>query len=698
MRLIFSFVLVLALLSIGQAQCVVDPLVIVNTIFFDDFDSFDPNEWEKNTQCQLIQHDPNLVSYADGNLVLSTNKGTEINSCGNVWSAGAINSTVHYPRTPGVNYMIFEISAKMPVGKHTFPAFWLYSLCNEVDIFEYHHNMERGKYFTNGVHEYVLGCDEEPSCYRIWTKEGLDTEFHTYSVAWRHKQSESDVVQVTFFFDGKELWTQDYYQLQVNGGVKIRLGTGVDSWSNEDNPTPLLVDYVKVLETNTTSLSILKKEYYNSITGSQVCESPLFSMNSLEDNQLVFNSGGWMHTFYYSNDQWNVGYITQFLPEEQMSGEIHSNNDRVYYRGADNKLHYYYYDNGWNHVKINSTNDVSGYSGIIATHYYGDEDPTIALSMSNVFPDNCYIHTNNGINSTFTQLSSNYFHRCLGDINFLGDDIVYKGFDSYLHIYSGGDPYVHSWPLDANGQKFSVRSLPGSITTTHIDDNQVFVVDQNGRIYTAYRIDTYWVAAYLSQGLTNDYLVDDLSNIAFTNDNERKLIYKSKAGTLRYFEYVNGSWVNGALPVCGGIGTANVDGNITPGANNLLFYRNSMGQIRNTFWRCCEVLNECADANSPTGIIYRTEGEERVINDQSSPSESILISPNPTSERIRVKSCGFTQIQSLKIIDIFGNVHISIDKYRGEEIDVKRLSSGMYFVQPYLSENATPKLNKFIKI
>lgn len=227
-KTIHIFTILTLYTNIVVSQCVVKESKLISTLFYDEFETFDNTEWDIDNLCHSnIKYDQNQVSINNGKLVLSVTKSQFENSCGSVWSGGSITSKYYYPRATNqypLNYMIFEAKVKMPIGIDVFPAFWLFSSCNEVDIFEYHDN-NGNKHFTNTVHQFLNnnGCPENrPTCYRSWEKDDLDTKFHTYSVAWRVKENNLDKVDVTFFFDGKELWTQNEMQLEENIGLKIK--------------------------------------------------------------------------------------------------------------------------------------------------------------------------------------------------------------------------------------------------------------------------------------------------------------------------------------------------------------------------------------------------------------------------------------------------------------------------------------------
>ena len=93
------------------------------------------------------------------------------------------------------------------------------------------------------------------------------------------------------------------------------------------------VEYIKVLETSTTSITELKQEYYKYLNGEVVVSNQPNSITVLEDNQVLFNSGNWMNTYHFNSNGWNLGYVTNWQNDEIIGGEIHSNASKIYFRG-----------------------------------------------------------------------------------------------------------------------------------------------------------------------------------------------------------------------------------------------------------------------------------------------------------------------------------------------------------------------------
>jgi beta-glucanase (GH16 family) len=135
-------------------------------------------------------------------------------------------------------YGYFEIEAKLPVGKGTWPAFWLYNhdepdpFRPEIDIME--------AYAGGGPDSGWSNANLHPTAYAvtIWTgvnrvKGGtkmlqdignLSTGFHKYAVKWEPNKQ-------TFYFDGKEMYS-------VNVSMPYRMYILVDLLFGSASGTP----------------------------------------------------------------------------------------------------------------------------------------------------------------------------------------------------------------------------------------------------------------------------------------------------------------------------------------------------------------------------------------------------------------------------------------------------------------------------
>lgn len=134
-------------------------------------------------------------------------------------------------------YGYFEVEAKLPIGRGTWPAFWLFNHIDErrpeIDIMEA---------YTGGIEPWGFLADDgqpHPQAYAptVWLDEGIragtlqyDTRkdlsvgFHKYAVKWEPGKQ-------TFYFDGKQTLT-------VYAPISDPLYIVLDLWFGSDSGTP----------------------------------------------------------------------------------------------------------------------------------------------------------------------------------------------------------------------------------------------------------------------------------------------------------------------------------------------------------------------------------------------------------------------------------------------------------------------------
>lgn len=202
--------------------------------FFDDFDTFNPNNWQdqriwvnNETHCYVPDNEFGTREVSDGSLKLKVVKISEKRSCDNF--------DKHGNQHPDTEYVAGRIASKnrkeFIKGKWTarlklwsngessmFPAWWLLGSQNnespvqesdenicwpltgsgEIDIFE-HHGDHQKNHFTTGAIKNLGECDKGD----WWSlRSGFDAtlnEYHEYSVEWEA----SDLV---YRLDGKEIY------------------------------------------------------------------------------------------------------------------------------------------------------------------------------------------------------------------------------------------------------------------------------------------------------------------------------------------------------------------------------------------------------------------------------------------------------------------------------------------------------------
>ena len=170
--------------------------------FTEEFDSFNTSVWNDKIWYETA---PDTKNYTveDGKLKI----WPERNSAGNFFNR-TIDTDGKYYQT----YGYFEIEAKLPVGKGTWPAFWLFNHIDnrrpEIDIME--------AYAGGGPNSGWSDANFHPTAYgaTIWLDQtvnggfkmvstpDLSAGFHKYGLKWEANRQ-------TFYFDGKEVFSQE---------------------------------------------------------------------------------------------------------------------------------------------------------------------------------------------------------------------------------------------------------------------------------------------------------------------------------------------------------------------------------------------------------------------------------------------------------------------------------------------------------
>jgi beta-glucanase (GH16 family) len=207
----------------------------------------------RNHEKQLYTDKLRNAYKEDGNLVISA-----INDNGEVSSA-ALESNQSWL------YGYFEIRAKIPTGKGTWPAIWFlgqgirqkgteyigWPKCGEIDLMENVGFNPATIYFT--VHTADDGGSGHASKGEHVDTPGASSDFHVYGLDWRPGSMD-------FYFDGKKVMTYSKSPQNRNSWpfdkpefLILNLAIGGD-WGGQQGiddsifPATFLVDYVRVYQ------------------------------------------------------------------------------------------------------------------------------------------------------------------------------------------------------------------------------------------------------------------------------------------------------------------------------------------------------------------------------------------------------------------------------------------------------------------
>lgn len=156
--------------------------------------------------------------------------------------------------------------------------------------------------------------------------------------------------------------------------------------------------------------------------------------------QIFYRGGdGKLQMYYWGNNAWVHAYVDPAGSNASSNNNIHSapgaisidknNNNTVYYRGADNRMHRYYWgSNSWQHEWLGTNNDANVYGDVSAGE---------------------------------------------------GNQIFYRGTDGKMHLYyrSNNNTWIHDW-VETSWQAPNANNVAGSIGVG--PGNKLFYRGNNG--------------------------------------------------------------------------------------------------------------------------------------------------------------------------------------------------------------------------
>ena len=157
-------------------------------------------------------------------------------------------------------YGRFDIKAKLPAGKGSWPAIWMlgesissigWPQCGEIDIMEhvgYDLGVVHGSVHTEAYNHKIN--TQRSSARKI---ANVDTEFHVYSIIWDKDKISFFIDDVQYFlFENDQQGNYKTWPFDQRFHLLINIAVGGDWPGNPDNstnfPRKMLVDYVRVYE------------------------------------------------------------------------------------------------------------------------------------------------------------------------------------------------------------------------------------------------------------------------------------------------------------------------------------------------------------------------------------------------------------------------------------------------------------------
>jgi hypothetical protein len=268
-----------------------------------------------------------------------------------------------------------------------------------------------------------------------------------------------------------------------------------------------------------------------------------------EGNQVFYRGADNKMQLYYfnnSNNTWVHDWVRGWnIPNHELiAGDVVvGEGNQVFYRGTDGKIHVYYWDqnNGWIHDWLTGWNSPS-YENISAQ----------AGSLS------------------------------IG----VGNQLFYRGTDDKMHVYywTQNNGWQHGWIV--NGAPNNQNVAGDIVVGTAYGHNQVFYRGTDGKMHVYYfnASTNLWVHDYLTgwNSPSHENVHATAGSITVGEDNQ--IFYRGTDNKMHvyYFDHTLGTWHHGWM-INGAGNDQNVSGNLSVGEGNQLFYRGTDGKMH-IYW------------------------------------------------------------------------------------------------------------------
>jgi len=257
--------------SVFNASCLVtvthDDLPY-QLVWSDEFDgpTLDLTKWTYeiggggfgNQEKEYYTNRTDNLRFEAGSMVIEAKK--EIYN-GNNYTSARINSKGKAMFTYGK----MEARISLPVGKGTWPAYWMlgstssWPLCGEIDIME--HIGSQPTMISHALHTNEKNGAKGNNWYARKYLDNLENNYHTYAIEWEKAYADGDD-NISFFIDGIKtttIWEQHVnstvsnwpfnknFFLVFNLAIGGTMGGSIDD-SIFNNPVTMKIDYIRVYQ------------------------------------------------------------------------------------------------------------------------------------------------------------------------------------------------------------------------------------------------------------------------------------------------------------------------------------------------------------------------------------------------------------------------------------------------------------------
>lgn len=603
----------------------------------------------------------------------------------------------------GFSHGLFVIRAKMG-GRGNGPntggdgfksSLWLRTAGEEIDIVEYDPtNKEPTLFLTN----YHAQQNETEACGAfVETGTDLKDDFHTYAVEWTP-------YKVTYYFDGEEIRTVDAHitngcHKSYNFIASVRLLNGHLTDDQIAAIRPLQIDYVKVYhrldETKPGKISWTSHSIDNQI--------------SKVNTDLTIDKSG---AIFYGDSLHSMNILTPSLENKDsfdlsssdnsiknVAGDITiaASTEKVFYRGIDNKLWYFYW-NGNNDEWLNSsTNSINNVDGDLVIN-----------SNRKVF----YRHENQ-IHYTFFSGGTWWNNQADGLNNIQGELIIDSPSTKMYYVGTDNNVWVTQWADSTYWNKYRITNsgnVDTNLSVKRVDniehvyyaglDKSLNVLTKIQGEYLQYSDERVNGTGYNPEdGSTSSSLVKFIDNVngdiviseenhIFFNGTDGNIweVYKKPDGHI-FYEQINKS-------------PTDFENRLTSDGQNSLFYVNKLNTVSRLEYSCERLEGKGWTCNTgeddPIRIGRANSICEEEDNTDTQFCEELNVYPNPASNFVLVKREGTAYPSSclIRFIDIQGKL-IKVVNFSREErilkVNCDNIPTGMYIIQIEFENSVTNK-------
>lgn len=336
--------------------------------------------------------------------------------------------------------------------------------------------------------------------------------------------------------------------------------------------------------------------------------------------------------------EWKTEYVNEgTMKTDNASNFITSDNNRMYYRGADGKLHCYYYDEHcWEtkEVSTSTTND----------------DPDLGTGMASNASNQIFYRNNIGKLEQVYEIMPNsiiptwatYMHSSApsvsancNDIASKGTSVFYVSANNYItEVYWDGVNWQHievGWPPAVslnNDAQTAFAIVP--------NDKKIFYRNTNGKLQQLYWAQVNGVYQWVSQTHSSSHSVANGSDIKITPDGQ--VVYESVNNYITILSFDQGTQQWSSQELSGIPKLSQGNRVITINRGNQIFYNNINGDLQEVYWGLHQGTNQwigqtifASSMSANSYVVINNPSDQLFYYDNSGDLNQVYFDHNTTS-------------------------------------------------------------------